>query len=87
MRSLATIMSEKYELADALLKFVFSTCENHAFRISWWNELSSEVKQELSNRMLHMALPTTKMPPNYLTSGIRGMAEWKFDVVYSQLDM
>lgn len=87
IRSLATIMYEKYELADALIKFVFSNCENHAFRISWWNKLSSEVKQEISDRILHMALPTATIAPNYLTSGIRGMAEWTFDVVHSRSDI
>ncbi|WP_218011561.1 hypothetical protein, partial [Azohydromonas lata] len=70
---------------DILLRFSLSCCENHAIRISWWDQLSKELKREAIDRMNLMADPTIPVPYDYLRSGCEGIANWEFDYVQASL--
>lgn len=83
--SLAAIIHSGEKPQDALLRFTLSCCENHAIRISWWNQLPIEFKREAIDRMHLMASPTTPVPSDYLESGCEGIANWKFEYVRSSL--
>lgn len=87
MRSIAASMREGMRLEDLMLRFAFSCCENHAIRISWWEELSGAAKQAILNRIMLMAHPSIPVHSTYLTSGCEGIADWTFDsVVTPDLD-
>lgn len=85
MQSLASQVAEGKKLEDALLRFSFSCCENHAFRISWWNGLSSESRLAVQERMLLRLDPTIPVPPDYLVGSCEGIADWKFGYVHTTL--
>lgn len=81
IRSLGSYVGHGGKLEDALLRFSFSCCENHAFRISWWDKLPEASKSNLLDRMSLMASPYVPVPQGYLTQGCEGIADWSFDYV------
>ena len=81
VRSLGSFVAHGGKLEDALLRFSFSCCENHAFRISWWDKLPDESKTALIHRMCLMAAPNIPVPQGYLTQGCEGIADWNFGYV------
>jgi hypothetical protein len=83
VRSLATVVSDGQSPADALLRFSLSCCENHAIRISWWDNLSQVKREEAQRRMELMVHPGIPVPQDYLTHGCEGMADWSFEWVYT----
>jgi len=85
VRSLGSYVGHGGKLEDALLRFSFSCCENHAFRISWWDKLPTQSKATLLDRMYLMASPNIPVPQEYLTQGCEGIADWKFDYVFTTL--
>ncbi len=85
IQSLASQVSDGQKLEDALLRFSFSCCENHAFRISWWNSLAEESRRAVHERMLLMLHPNIAVPANYLVGGCEAIAEWKFEYVHTTL--
>ncbi len=85
LRSLANSCTGGLGLEDALFRFAVSCCENHAMRVSWWDNLPAERKQAALERMELMTHPTTPVPANYLATGCEGVADWKFEYVYSTL--
>lgn len=70
---------------DALLRFAFSTCENHAFRISWWDQLPDNAKREVIERVASTLHPQKPIPKNYLAVGLEGIADWEYEHVYTTL--
>lgn len=86
LQSLASIVPSGEGLEDALLRFALSCCENHAVRISWWDSLPSEARQAALERMELMAHPSIPVPPDYLSAGCEGMADWKFEYVHTTLE-
>jgi len=68
-----------------ILRFVFSCCENHAIRPSWWNNLKDQHKEEIIDRAGIMVSPLLPVPSNYLTAGLEGGAEWEFGYVKSNM--
>jgi len=84
-RSLASLAHSGGSLEDALLRFSISCCENHAFRISWWDALAPESKRALVERVALMARPHLPVPPWYLAKGLDGVANWKFKYVYTSI--
>jgi hypothetical protein len=66
-----------------LLRFVFSCCENHAFRISWWDSLPLSHKANIINAAALMTNPYLPVPPTYLLDGFEGIQAWHFDSVRS----
>ena len=81
--SLASTVHLGTSIEDALLRFVFSCCENHAIRISWWDALPSHARAEIVERVGMMMNPQIATPANYLTAGLESIANWKFERVVS----
>lgn len=84
IRSLATKIHSGHDLEDELLRFSFLCCENHAFRISWWDSLNNQQQNELSTYVHHMIDPSKPVYNDYLVAGKSKIANWKFDTVYSE---
>ncbi len=85
MQSLTSQVSDGQRLEDALLRFSVSCCENHAFRILWWNSLTAEARLAIIGRTLLMWHPYIAVPANYLVSGCEAIAQWKFEHVHTTL--
>lgn len=66
---------------DALLRFVTSTCENHAFKMSWWDNLEQRAQSELLRRMQLSASPVDTVLADYLMYGCENIASTEFDRV------
>ncbi len=81
LQSFALRIQDGENIEDALLRFSFSCCENHAFRISWWDRLSENAKEALIARFCLGAFPRIPIPPNYLVEGCEGIADWTFEYV------
>ncbi len=81
LRSLATIVHEGHSLDTALLRFVFSCSENHAFRISWWDNLPLSHKASIINAAALMTNPYQPLPSTYLLNGFESIQAWHFDSV------
>lgn len=83
--SLTAWISNGYSLPDALLRFTFSSFENHAIRPSWWNKLNGDDREAIIDRATLMVAPNIPVPPDYLVYGLEGIANWKYkDVLYKQ---
>lgn len=86
LRSLATLVYELNNLDDALLQFVFTCSENHAFKISWWDSLTADQKSKLSHLAAIGSNPFEPLSPHYLHGGLEGIQAWHFDSVRSTQD-
>lgn len=84
IQSLAQRAATGEKVEDALLRFALC-CENHAIRISWWDELNNQSKQALIERMILMMLPHVPVPEHYLAIGCEGIANWQYDYVHTSL--
>lgn len=78
IKSLGTQAETGATLANALLRFSFSCCENHAFRMSWWDSLPDVAKAKILDRVFLMASPFAPVAANYLTEGCEDVADWTF---------
>lgn len=87
IQSLASRVSDGEKIEDALLRFSFSCCENHAFRISWWDNLTEEARGAAVERMILMTHPKIPVPPNYLVKGCEDIADWSYKYVYTTLQV
>jgi len=85
IQSMASRVSKGERVEDVLLRFSFSCCENHAFRISWWDNLTEEARRAAIERMILMAHPNIPVPPNYLVNGFENIADWGFEYVQTTL--
>jgi hypothetical protein len=85
MQSLAARVANGEKPEDALLRFALSCCENHAIRISWWDNLGEDAKDAAFDRILLMTHPQVPVPKDYLVSGCEGIANWKFEYVHTTL--
>lgn len=85
MQSLTDYVRNKGDLSDALFRLAISSCENHAIRISWWDQLSNQAKSEIFDRVVLMSAPGIPIPQNYLSSGCEGIATWDFENVSTTL--
>ncbi len=79
IKSLLSCVENGQTWEDVLLRFSFSNCENHAIRISWWDNLPQLSKQHIIERMFMKCSPVIPVPSNYLTTGLEGIANWRFD--------
>jgi hypothetical protein len=84
-RSLASLAHSGGSLEDALLRFSISCCENHAIRVSWWDGLAPEHQRAIVERVALMAAPHISVPAWYLARGLDGIADWRFENVYTSL--
>jgi hypothetical protein len=85
IKSLASRVADGEKIEDVLLCFSFSCCENHAFRISWWDQLSIDAKRDVLERFIRMSHPSIPVPPYYLVAGCKNIASWNFEHVYTTL--
>jgi len=81
VQSLATSCLQGKKLVDSLLRFVLWNCENHAFRISWWDSLTSSAQQTILEAMNLAVHPQKTIPSNYLLSGCENIAQTDFQAV------
>jgi hypothetical protein len=85
MQSLASQVHMGQRPEDMLVRFSLSCCENHAFRISWWDSLPATSKQSAVERVHLMVHPSMPVPSNYLACGCEGLADWNFEYVQTTL--
>lgn len=85
LKSLATMVHAGHSLDAALIRFVFCCSENHAFRISWWDNLSPGQQSTISNAAALMTNPYEPVPSNYLVSGFEDIPAWHFESVRHSL--
>lgn len=85
LQSLAQRAATGEKVEDALLRFSLSCCENHAVRISWWNGLNESARNAVIERMLLMIHPLIPVPKHYLATGCEGIADWRYEHVYTTL--
>ena len=85
LSSLAAVIYSGEKPQDALLRFSLSCCENHAIRISWWDQLSKKMQQEAIDRVHLMTSLSIPVPSDYLRSGCDGIANWEFVNVMTSL--
>lgn len=81
MQSLAASCLHGEKLVDALLRFVVWNCENHAFKISWWDNLNPSAQQEILKFMNLAVNPQKEIPSNYLISGCENIVQTEFNTV------
>ncbi|KWS24588.1 hypothetical protein AL062_13110 [Pseudomonas syringae pv. syringae] len=79
IHSLAEARHRGNRLEDMLLRLSLSSCENHAIRISWWESLASNGKDEALDLIRYMADPRVGIRPDYLVRGCAGLADWSFN--------
>jgi hypothetical protein len=84
-KSLASAVNYGTSPQDALLRFSFSCCENHAFRITWWDSLSALAKEAILSRVALMADPEAPVPSDYLAKGLEGIADWEIENIFTTL--
>ncbi|WP_299196019.1 hypothetical protein [uncultured Amphritea sp.] len=83
LRSLATHVYEGASLDDAILRFVFSCCENHAIRMSWWDGLKEKSQSSILERVRFMTSLECGYDPRHLCVVLEGIAKWEFGHVLS----
>jgi len=81
VKSLFAHAKETCAFGDVLLRFVISCCENHAFKVSWWDSLSVQAQEHLLGRAAIMMHPTIPVPPTYLTVGCEGITKIDFKYI------
>lgn len=81
VKSLISHAKETITFGDVLLRFVISCCENHAFKVSWWDSLSVQAQEYLLGRAAIMMHPTIPVPPTYLTVGCEGITNINFKYI------
>ena len=85
VQSLASRATYGEKIEDSLLRFSFSCCENHAVRISWWNNLGAKAQRSAMDRIKLMAHPHLPVPQDYLVRGCENIADWNFEYVHTTL--
>jgi hypothetical protein len=82
IRSLATAIYEKKNISDFLFRLVLN-CENHAISPKWWESLSDDKKNKITNRISETVDIFVETPSFYLMNGLEGVSDWNFDNVIS----
>lgn len=63
--------------SDMLYRFLFASCDNHAFRISWWDGLTPEQRQNTLELVYEMVRSDKEYPNDFLSQGLTDIANWK----------
>ncbi len=87
LQSLAERYTEGQKIEDALLRLTFACCENHAFRISWWDHLAEEQKLSILKKIWVMTNPILPVQSSYLMEGCEGIASWTYENVHTTLNV
>lgn len=72
-------------IEDILLRLTFSCCENHAIRMSWWDNLLRSDQSQIIERVSLMVDPNAAIPSDYLSEGLNGIANWEFENIRTSL--
>lgn len=64
-----------------LYRFLFASCDNHAFRISWWDSLTLEQRNNTLELVYEMVRSNREYPNDFLSQGLTGIANWKISEV------
>lgn len=83
--SLRAAVSKGGHLGDFLFRFAISCCENHVFRISWWDNLRKSERAEIIARVELMTDLFTPVPRHYLTEGMEGIVNWECEKFHTSL--
>ena len=87
MESLKTVMRHDINsLGDCLFRLVLTNCENLAISPKWWESLTEDVKQKIIDRANLTATIFTVPDQLYLTEGLDGISNWKFERIISNMD-
>jgi hypothetical protein len=87
LRSLALHVGGSGSPDAALLRFILTTCENHAFRISWWDNLPEQAKREVFYRFSLGTNLSGELPSDYLTHGCEGIVDWGFGTIHTTVEL
>jgi len=87
MKSLATVIhGDINSLGDCLFRLVLTNCENLAISPKWWEDLTEDVKQKIIDRANLTGTIFTVPDQLYLTEGLEGISNWKFEWTISNMD-
>ena len=87
MKSLATMIhGDNNSLRDYLFRLAMTNCGNLAISPRWWENLTEEIKETITDRATLMADIFTITDQSYLTKGLEGISNWKFESVISNMD-
>lgn len=87
MKSLATMIhDDPNSLSDYLFRLAMTNCENLAISPKWWENLTEDKKETITDRITFMADIFTVTDQSYLTKGLEGISNWKFENVISNMD-
>lgn len=87
MRSLAAMIhNDGDSLSDYLFRLAMTNCENLAISPTWWENLSEDIKEKITDRASLMADIFAITEQSYLMKGLEGIANWKFENVISNMD-
>jgi hypothetical protein len=87
MKSLATMIHDDINsLRDYLFRLAMTNCENLAISPKWWENLTEDIKETITDRATLMADIFTITDQSYLTKGLEGISNWKFENVISNMD-
>lgn len=68
-------------IPHAIIRLAFTCSENIYLSIPWWDQLSSEVREFLTARMLMNAHPETEAPPEALIDDGLRLVKWRVERV------
>lgn len=87
MRSLATMINNDSDsLRDYLFRLVITNCENLAISPKWWEDLSEDKKEKITDRVSLMTDIFAITEQSYLMKGLEGISNWQFENVISNMD-
>lgn len=85
VESLRSLASNGEKFQDALFRLSISCCDNHAFKVSWWDSLKDSDKAEIMSRVELVTDLGVPIPDSYLAKGLEGIANWEFEYIYTSL--
>jgi hypothetical protein len=86
MRSLATAIHDTGGPTDFLFRLVVN-CENHAISPRWWENIPDESRNRIIEKISETVDTFSEIPSTYLTHGLEGISDWKFDGVKSNTNL
>lgn len=87
LQSLLNYGNQTKRFGDALLRLVTSSCENHAFKISWWDSRPQAAQQHVLQRIAYLMHPFLETPHTYLSEGCEGIADCCFKYIDTTLEV
>jgi hypothetical protein len=73
-------------ITDLLFRLIISNCENYAICPEWWENLSANNHEQITEKVASMVSSFSITGPTYLREGLDGISDWHFDSVVSKMD-